>query len=370
MKPPRSLSVAAPRGGNGRAPAKPDPRRALIRAAAGGMVWLLTGGMAHAAPPPRVLVEPALVTPKALGAATLAVARAGTRLVAVGERGTVLLSDDGGKAWRQAPAPGQVSLTAVRFVDARTGWAVGHLGVILKTDDGGEHWTRQLDGVQAAERIVAAASASGDERAKKLAARYAEEGPDKPFFDVDFADAQRGIAVGAYGLAFATEDGGRTWLPLLDRLPNPKSLHLYGVRWVGGQVYIAGEQGLLLKSGDGGAGYATLVSPYKGSWFGLVAARTGTVLAYGLRGKVFRSADGGASWQPVDSGLPVSISGGIQAGSDTLALVAQTGDLLVSRDDGATFEKQRGGPPLPATGLATTADGRFVLSSLRGLRTQ
>ena len=325
----------------------------------------------HAEPTPRVLAEAALQTPKAQSAAMLAVTRAGSRLVAVGERGTILLSDDDDTRWRQAAVPVQVSLTAVRFVDARTGWAVGHLGVILKTDDGGEHWTRQLDGVSAAERIVAAAAPSTDEREKKLAARYADEGPDKPFFDIDFADAQHGVAVGAYGLAFTTADGGATWTPLVGRLPNPKSLHLYAVRWAAGnQLVIAGEQGLLMKSADAGASFAALTSPYKGSWFGLVATRSGTLLAYGLRGKVFRSIDGGASWQAVASGVPVAISAGIELASGALALIGQTGDVLLSRDDGATFQKQPAAAPLPATGLSATADGHFVLSSLRGLRRQ
>jgi photosystem II stability/assembly factor-like uncharacterized protein len=282
----------------------------------------------------------------------------------------VLLSDDGGARWRQAAVPVQVSLTAVRFIDPRTGWAVGHLGVILKTDDGGEHWTRQLDGVAAAERMVAAAAASTDERGKKLAARFAEDGPDKPFFDIDFADVQRGVAVGAYGLAFATADGGSTWTPLTSRLPNPKGLHLYTVRWTGGNIVIAGEQGLLMKSADAGASFVTLPSPYKGSWFGLIAARSGTLIAFGLRGKLFRSADGGASWHGVDSGVPVSLSAGIEAAPGTLALVSQNGDVLVSRDDGASFQKlpAPAPAPLPATGLAEAADGRFILSSLRGLR--
>ena len=323
----------------------------------------------HAEPAPRVLAESAVQTPKAQGAAMLAVTRAGARLVAVGERGTVLLSDDDGTRWRQAAVPVQVSLTAVRFVDARTGWAAGHLGVILKTDDGGEHWTRQLDGVSAAERIVAAA-ASGDEREKRQAARFAQEGPDKPFFDLDFADARHGVAVGAYGIAFTTADGGTTWTPLVGRLPNPKSLHLYAVRYAGGSLYVAGEQGLLMKSADAGASFAALASPYKGSWFGLVAARSGTLVAYGLRGRVFRSADGGANWQAADSGVPVAISAGIEPAPGTLALLGQTGDLLVSRDDGATFRKQPATAPLPATGLTATADGHFILSSLRGLRRQ
>ena len=335
-------------------------------------VLALSAMPAHAAePPPRVLTEAALQTPKAQGAAMLGVTRAGSRLVAVGERGTVLLSDDDGARWRQAVVPVQVSLTAVRFVDARTGWAVGHLGVILKTMDGGEHWTRQLDGVGAAERIVAAAASSADERDRKLAARYADEGPDKPFFDVDFADAQHGVAVGAYGLAFATSDGGTTWTPLIGKLPNPKSLHLYAVRWAAGNsLVIAGEQGLLMKSADAGASFTALASPYKGSWFGLVAARSGTLVAYGLRGKVFRSTDGGANWQGVDSGMPVAISAGIELASGALALVGQTGDVLVSRDDGIAFQKQPAAGPLPATGLAAAADGHLVLSSLRGLRRQ
>jgi len=324
-----------------------------------------------AEPAPRVLAEAALQTPKAQGAAMLAVTRAGSRLVAVGERGTVLLSDDDGARWRQAAAvPVQVSLTALRFVDARTGWAVGHLGVILNTVDGGEHWTRQLDGVSAAQRIVAAAAQSTDEREKRNAARYADEGPDKPFFDVDFADAQRGVAVGAYGLAFATADGGTTWTPLVGRLPNPKSLHLYAARWVASNLVFAGEQGLLIKSTDAGASFTALASPYKGSWFGLVAARSGTIVAYGLRGRVFRSADGGASWRAIDSAVPVAISAGIELAPGTLALLGQTGDVLVSRDDGIAFQKQPAAGPLPATGLAGTADGHLVLSSLRGLRRQ
>lgn len=37
------------------------------------------------------------------------------RLVAVGERGVVLLSDDGGAHWRQGVVPVSITLTAVRF---------------------------------------------------------------------------------------------------------------------------------------------------------------------------------------------------------------------------------------------------------------
>ena len=336
----------------------------MVQAAA----WLLAAAAvasAQGAPaplPPAALSEPALHSPKALNAAMLAVTPAGPRLVAVGERGTVLLSDDGAKSWRQAKVPVQVTLTAVRFIDARRGWAAGHLGVILMSTDGGEHWVKQLDGVQAAKAVAA----GGDERSK----RFAEEGPDKPFFDLDFIDAQHGFAVGAYNLAFATSDGGQSWTPMLSRLPNPKSLHLYGVRASGGHVYIAGEQGLLMASNDGGENFAALPSAYKGSYFGLLAERSGALIAYGLRGNAWRSADQGASWTRLDTGVQTSISAALELDNGEFALLAQTGELLRSRDDGRSFTKTLpSGGPLPAAGLAT-ADGALVIASLRGLRRQ
>jgi len=332
----------------------------MIRLAA---LLLVAASAAPAAPSaPSALSEPALHSAKALNAAMLAVTHAGPRLVAVGERGTVLLSDDGAKSWRQAKVPAQVTLTAVRFVTDRTGWAAGHLGVILKSIDGGESWIKQLDGVQAANAVAA----GGDERTK----RFVEEGPDKPFFDLDFIDAQRGFAVGAYNLAFATVDGGQHWTPMLSRLPNPKSLHLYGVRATGGHVYIAGEQGLLMASSDSGASFAALPSAYKGSFFGLLAARSGALIAYGLRGNAWRSSDQGMSWTRLDTGLQTSISAALELDGGEFALLAQTGELLRSRDEGRSFTKTAPtGGPLPAAGLAAT-DGALVIASLRGMRRQ
>ena len=305
---------------------------------------------------PPALTQAALQTPRALGAATLAVARAGARLVAVGERGTVLLSDDNGASWRQAQVPVQCALTAVRFADERHGWAVGHLGVVLHSDDGGATWVKQLDGQRAAELT----------QQQRLIA----EGPDKPFLDIEAVSATKAYVVGAYGLAFVTEDGGAHWQPLLARLPNPKGLHLYGVRALGDSVVIAGEQGLLLRSTDGGASFSAVASPYKGSFFGLLASRSGTLVAYGLRGHAYRSADRGASWDKAETGVAVSISAGTELADGTLALLAQTGELLASRDDGRSFQRQGARDNVPATGVAPAADGQRVIASLRGMRRQ
>ena len=336
-------------------------RGRLLGAAGAGLA--LRAGAADAAPL-AVLQRPAVVTPLASGAALLAAARAGSRIVVAGERGIVLFSDDGGQRWMQAQVPVQVSLTALRFADGRNGLAAGHLGVLLRTADGGASWALQLDGVRAAQATL---DAAGDEPQRKHAQRLVAEGPDKPLFDIDIdTTGNKALAVGAYGLAFESTDGS-TWQSIAQRLPNARHLHLYAVRSVGERVFVAGEQGLLLRSVDRGASFEPLASPYKGSFFGLLAARSGTLIVYGLRGNAFRSTDFGASWTAVNTGAAVSISAGVQHDDGALLLLAQNGDLLISRDDGQRFERRPAAPPFPAAALAVAGRG-LVLAGLRGVR--
>src|SRR5579862_7513799 len=140
------------------------------------------------------LLSPATIVAHPAQAVLLGVARAGSRLVAVGERGLVVVSDDEGRTWRQVPTPVSVTLTAVVFESPRSGWAVGHRGVILHSADGGNSWSRQLDGAQfaaQAQRQAAAnapAGASSPGRALADADLLVRDGADKPFLAVDFID--------------------------------------------------------------------------------------------------------------------------------------------------------------------------------------
>ncbi len=60
------------------------------------------GAAAREAPP---LEQAALITPQAARSVLLGLARAGDRLVAVGERGIILYSDDNGANWQHELAP-------------------------------------------------------------------------------------------------------------------------------------------------------------------------------------------------------------------------------------------------------------------------
>ena len=320
---------------------------------------------ACAAPVGSALDRPALVSPQAAHAVLLGAALSGSRVVAVGERGIVLLSDDAAGHWRQAQVPTSVTLTAVRFVDAQHGWATGHSGVVLATVDGGETWVRQLDGKQAAQLVLDEAQARGDAAAVKNAQRLVADGADKPLLDLYFFDAQRGIVVGAYNLAFMTEDGGHSWKPWGQQLDNPKGLHLYTVRAQGNTVVIAGEQGLVLQSQDAGQHFTRLVTPYQGSFFTAELPSRGEIVLAGLRGNAWRSTDAGATWSVLAAAAPISFTASAVRAGQGVVLANQGGQLFVLRD-GVLSLLPGAALPSPA-GVLPLADGRLLALTVRGV---
>ncbi|WAH55782.1 YCF48-related protein [Pseudomonas silvicola] len=317
----------------------------------------LAGQGAQAAEPLDVLTVPAVQSQQALHGVLLGIGRAGTRLVAVGERGIILLSDNNGVSWRQAAVAVSTSLTAVQFVDAQRGWAVGHGGVVLFSGDAGEHWQLQLDGRRAAALELAAAQLAGDDARLTAARRLVADGADKPLLALSFSDARHGLVVGAYGLALATEDGGATWASWAGRLPNPQGLHLYAVARDGGEVVVAGEQGLVLRSTDNGAHFDALASPYDGSYFSLVRLPSGDLLLGGLRGHLFSLRDG--AFKEVGNPVPVSINAALVSGQ-RLLVVNQAGGVLQGHLDGSGLTPLPLAAAAPLSALAEGADGSLI----------
>ena len=272
-------------------------------------------------------------------------ARFGNRVVAVGDKGYIVYSDNNGESWQRAKTPPNTPLlTAVFFLDAATGWAVGHDSMILTSTDQGVSWTKAF-------------SAADDQ---------------KPLMDITFVDANIGFAVGAYGAFYATTDGGKTWTSrkLFDSVkeaPKPAAAvkkgqyesvgagkaaegdagakggdedkHLNAIIKLGeNKLFVAGEAGMLAKSDDGGKTWAKVVSPYKGSFFGAIQAQNGAVLIYGLRGRIYRSADAAmTNWKQIDNKTVASLMGSTRLPDGALVLAGLSGTVLVSRDNGESF---------------------------------
>jgi photosystem II stability/assembly factor-like uncharacterized protein len=337
-------------------------RKLLGLIVAGGALPLAAG----AAPFRDVLDTPAQKSALAARGLLSGLALAGARIVAVGQRGHVLTSDDAGQTWSQAEVPLSSDLNAVHFPQPDTGYAVGHDGVVLKSVDAGRSWTRLLDGRGLGDVLVAYYTKSADEKWLAEAKRFAAQGAENPFLDVWFQDAGTGFVVGAFGLVLRTADGGKSWQPLLHASDNPKALHLYAVRRVGADLFIAGEQGTLLKWD--GQRFAALTTPYPGTLFGVVGNER-AVLAHGLRGNLVRSTDGGRSWAAVPTGLGVGLTASTVDAQGRFVIVSQAGHVLVSRDDGASFAPLKIERPIPAAAVVGAGAGTLVVAGPRGVQT-
>lgn len=333
----------------------------------------MTGGVAAFQ---DVLEVPAMKSALAARGPLNGIARAGGRLVAVGQRGHIVYSDDHGKSWTQAEVPVSSDLTAVHFPSARKGWAVGHDGVVLTTADAGAHWEKQLDG-RSVGKLMSDFYAnpandmlvSGEKLASVQAdaQRIADDGPDKPFLTVWFENETSGYVAGAFNLIFRTDDGGKTWQPWFDRTENIGQLHFLAMGKAGNDVYLVGEQGIVLKLDPVKRMFRAMPTGYKGSFFGL-AAEGSSVLVFGLRGTVYRSNDAGAHWEKVPSGVTTTITGAAALGDGRTALVSQGGQVLLP--DAGGFAPLAGVRLASATAAVSPTADTLVVTGTRGLAVQ
>jgi photosystem II stability/assembly factor-like uncharacterized protein len=289
----------------------------------------------------------AVESSKAVSSLLLEVAHAGERLVAVGDRGHILYSDDQGKNWVQARVPTRQLLTAVQFVDARRGWAVGHDALILVSEDGGQSWSRQFE----------------------------DREREAPLLDVWFKDRDTGFATGAYGTLLTTTDGGRNWQDISDRLDNEDQYHLNGIAAIKDSgLFIVGEAGTMFRSRDEGQSWERLEGPYQGSLFGVIGtARPSTLLAYGLRGNLFRSTDFGDTWTQVELAaargpLEFGLANASLLSDGSLVLVGNGGSVVRSRDDGQSFEVFNRPDRISLAGVTANDQGNLVLVGQGGVR--
>ncbi|WP_251359239.1 YCF48-related protein [Kangiella sp. TOML190] len=283
---------------------------------------LLLTGLLFASSPAPAQPKEVIISKKAQDSLLLDAVQLGSgRIVTLGERGHILISDDNGESWQQVPTPTRDTLTAVDFIDDKNGVAVGFEQSILVTRDGGESW--QLK-------------------------HHLENAFDQPaFFDVEYLDQNRVIAIGAYGLYFESEDGAETW-----QAQEFESLadiyggfsHFYGFTQVGNseQLYLAGEKyvasedqdgvetstGLLAMSADGGKSWKKLSSPYNGSFFGIAVSADQQVFAYGLKGNLYRSSDQGLSWNKLNTNSASGLHDIVFDGQNDWYLVGTSGTLI------------------------------------------
>lgn len=272
----------------------------------------------------------------------LDIQRVGNRLVAVGGRGVILISDDGGATWKQVACPVDLTLTTVSFVDAQNGWIGGHEATLLRTRDGGDTWTVE---------------------------RTAPD-TDDPILKIWFSKEHGGFAIGGHSLMLRRV--GETWRrrDLLAENDDEFSPHLFGIGELSnGAVLVAAESGHLFRSDVSAAKWYLQPTPYAGSWFGVAnLGSSDQLVLYGMLGHVFVSTDGGDRWDPVSINTQSSLFAHYSnasfdlVGSDGTVLEAKLKQQQLTFSQ-RTFPVSRG----TVTALVGVTADRWVAATTRGV---
>lgn len=289
---------------------------------------------------------------------------------AVGDRGAIWHTRDGGRSWRLQPSPVACRLEMVHFLDDANGWIAGsitqphsHLtrAVLLKTKNAGQQWTEvrtdTLPGLRG----------------------------------VKFFDAKNGWIWGDNsGLypsgVFRTHDGGQTWTPISKGTTTgwvtgdfrdhrsgavagqagelglvagveirPSRTNDLGLRYLrqlrlgsGTAGWLVGDGGLVLTTNDSGFTWTATPGalPSAASFFdfrALAVSGTHCWVAGSPGTFIFHSADHGQTWQQQRTGHFAPLKAISFLDENRGWAVGAFGTILATRDGGRTWLPQRNG---------------------------
>ncbi len=313
-----------------------------------------------------------------------------SRAIAVGARGSILVSESRSD-WRQIEnVPTRATLTAVSAI-GNAAWAVGHDGTIIASRDGGLTWALQRVDVQ-----------------------HPQEDPNLPFdprqgvplLDVLMLTPEHGFAIGAYSQLLRTDDGGTTWIfvptaadsstaqadegiddeDILEEgdedsmtlsdddlaLDEESEPHFNAIARTGsGALFIVGERGAAFRSRDDGHTWERLELPYAGSMFGVLGYAGDHVVAFGMRGNVFESRDLGDTWIQIETDTELSLMGGAAVDAGGFALVGVNGIVLTRANAGAPIVSRLYANHAQETpvlsGVLARPDGSLLVAGEKGV---
>lgn len=289
---------------------------------------------------------------------------------AVGDRGVVWRTDDGGKVWHLVKTPVACRLETVSFADAERGWIAGgdamsyvhtSRGVLLASTDGGRTWRNE--------------SRTDLPRIWKLALRgesgwafgepsplhgdgvfstrdggraWSTAVPNEPLPAWTAADAPRGnfAVVAAANGVYALAPAGRTTRAAGPRFPvsRPRSIRFADAT----DGWLCGDNGLLLQTTDGGQTWQDARGRIPDG-----AARHFDFHALEVRGRdiwlagspgtlVWHSTDAGETWTARPTGQTAPLKAIAFVDRHRGWAVGALGRILATRDGGHTWRVQLG----------------------------
>lgn len=290
---------------------------------------------------------------------------------AVGDRGAIYATNDGGKHWRLQSARVECRLGSVQFLDADNGWAAGgeffpythtSRGLLLRTRDGGRSWAEDKGLVLPALKKIQFFNAKlgwafGESSALFPSGVFVTDNggrtwspiegrPANGWLTADFFDAHAGAIAGRDGAVAAIRRRGLA--PA--RTPNFGWRGLNRMKFSNDIVgWLVGDGGLVLTTADAGIswqlpqGDVTALVGGDIHWRALEVRGERVWIAGAPGSKVLASDDGGKHWQAFSTDQNLPIYG--LAFADNLHgwAVGAMGTILTTADGGRTWQRQRSG---------------------------
>ncbi|MDR0611462.1 MAG: hypothetical protein LBG58_15245 [Planctomycetaceae bacterium] len=309
---------------------------------------------------------------------------------AVGDRGTIWNTQDGGTTWILQKTPIACTLRSVCFLDSSFGFAVGGYyypfstqgrGVVLSTHDGGKNWAIcQTPNLPVLHRVKIL-----DSMRILLAGESSEYHPTGLFLTLDagriwktifggktegwtaadFFDEKTGFGIGKQGTALIFQNE-----TILSQTPSFDSARLADLKLINNPTppeningWMVGDNGLILSTLDRGSRWSvapgklpghsdrpvdlnTVEALGKNIW---VAGNPGTI--------IYSSADSGKTWKATPSGVSTVIRKIVFADPQNGWAVGDLGTILRTNDGGTTWKTQRtGGSRLALLGFFGRAE--------------
>jgi photosystem II stability/assembly factor-like uncharacterized protein len=251
---------------------------------------------------------------------------------AVGSKGTLLHTTDGGNTWKTRGSSTDDVVRDIFFVDEKNGWLVCEVNAyqlksiddprayLMKTVDGGERWNRiEIKGFDVDAILVRAV----------------------------FTRNGRGWVFGEAGAIYTSHDAGETWTKL--RSPT-RHLLLGGIFVDDDRGWIVGAGATIIQTSDGGETWyrSTLPQVEKSVRFNaasFVDNRNGW--AVGSAGSVYRTVNGGRTWQRQESTVDVNLFDVKFVSALEGWAVGAEGTIIHTTNGGETWTTERSGTQHP-----------------------
>ena len=297
-----------------------------------------------------------------------------TRALAVGELGSVEVSDDGGETWTTVGGRIRGGFRVLHAASPTVAYAGGLEGVLARTVDGGQTWrnvsapsSAAVIGIAAptGERVFVLAADGSLQRSDNGGASYrllnASRRRPRAIVAVD---ADRVLLVGPVGIRRSTDGGER-----FTTLAAVRNAVLLGAESAGPAVVAWGPKRLLL-SRNGGASWSSLRRPPRSTIAEASFASASVGYVLDRSGRLWRTRNGGRTWLELES-LGTRWAYGItfadaRNGYAAVASFARqrAGYVLHTSDGGEHWRPQLVGPDL--LGAVKTAGGTAYALALSG----